>query len=182
MEPYRKGVGARYGTGTALCPEKVEPRRRKTINILLASPLQQDQISLNCLLERSIWRVRTVGTCREAHSLLAATEIPVMICAQDLPDGSWRDFLSSDQYRRPSIIVTSARADNSLWSEALERGGVDVLARPFARHEVIWSLSLAWRNWADRHHDPPAGSRDSGELEEARQHVHESYSDDLPDS
>ena len=163
MEPYRKDVGARHRTGTVLYPGNAKPRRREATNILLASPLQQDRSSLNCFLERSIWRVRTVGTCREAHSLLAATEIPVMICAQDLPDGSWRDFLASDRYRPPSIIVTSSRADDSLCSEALELGGVDVLARPFARHEVIRSLSLAWRNWADRRHDPSAGSGDSGE-------------------
>jgi len=51
------------------------------------------------------------------------------------------------QYRPPLLVVTSRKADDTLWSEVLNLGGYDVLAQPYERAEVVRILSLAWLHW-----------------------------------
>jgi DNA-binding response OmpR family regulator len=53
--------------------------------------------------------------------------------------------------RPPFVIVTSRLADDELWSEALNLGAYDVLAKPFEATEVTRIVSLAWLHWSDRY-------------------------------
>jgi DNA-binding response OmpR family regulator len=48
----------------------------------------------------------------------------------------------------PLLIVTSRLADDRLWTEALNLGAYDVIAKPFDRKEVDRILNLAWARWS----------------------------------
>jgi len=64
----------------------------------------------------------------------------------------WVDVLDQIQSmpHPPSVIVTSRMADEQLWSEALNLGAWDVLAKPLDPSEVIRSVESAWRHWHHR--------------------------------
>ncbi len=47
----------------------------------------------------------------------------------------------------PSLIVTSTLADERLWTEAMNLGAWDVLAKPFDRTDVIRTVKTGWQNW-----------------------------------
>lgn len=78
----------------------------------------------------------------------------VVIAEAELGRGTWRELLDRLQGRTaPRLIVASRFADECLWSEVLNRGGYDVLAKPFDPKEVSWVVRNAWRDWA-AHKDP----------------------------
>jgi len=45
----------------------------------------------------------------------------------------------------PEFIVSCHLADEHLWSEVLHDGAFDLLQSPYQPHEVIYSMSAAWR-------------------------------------
>jgi DNA-binding response OmpR family regulator len=50
----------------------------------------------------------------------------------------------------PLLVVTSRVADDRLWSEVLNLGGYDVLAKPLNTKEVFHVAGLAWMSWKQR--------------------------------
>jgi AmiR/NasT family two-component response regulator len=74
---------------------------------------------------------------------------PVVICETDLPDGSWKDMLA--QFARmdcpPFLVVVSRFADERLWSEVLNLGAYNVLAKPLSTREVFHVIGLAAQAW-----------------------------------
>ena len=92
-----------------------------------------------------------VYCCSRPDSALAMVRkhrIPVVFCDSD---ADWRGLL--DQLRGlphpPFLIVTSRLADDRLWSEALNLGAYDVLAKPFDPTEVTRVLTMAWIRWVE---------------------------------
>ena len=71
----------------------------------------------------------------------------VVICEQNLPDGTWQDLLGDLQSlsRPPMLIVCSLLADDRLWAEVLNIGGYDVLMKPFQAIEVARVVRMAAR-------------------------------------
>jgi DNA-binding response OmpR family regulator len=119
------------------------------VSILAVSPAGEDNVLLDHVFSHSNWKFDRVRTCREALEYLKRTEISVIICAADLPDGDWKHLLDQlkGQLVPPRVIVESQIADDRLWAEVLDSGGYDVLAKPFEQREVIRVVSLAWRQW-----------------------------------
>jgi DNA-binding response OmpR family regulator len=119
------------------------------VAVLAVSPAEEDHVFLARVFDRSSWKFDWARTCGEAIELLKGTEVPVVLCAMQLPDGSWRDLLAefAGQPVPPRLIVASHLADESLWVDVLDRGGYDVLAMPFDPNEVLRVVSLAWRQW-----------------------------------
>jgi len=66
-----------------------------------------------------------------------------------LADGTWQKVLSEfgDLPSPPMFIVTSRLADERLWSEALNLGAYDVLAKPLHTKEVLHGVGLAGHLW-----------------------------------
>jgi DNA-binding response OmpR family regulator len=95
------------------------------------------------------WRLFTAHTCREGMAQLDREQIPIVICADQLPDGSWKDVLSrfAPISEPPRLIVASRHADERLWSEVLNLGGFDLLATPFREVEVGYAIGSAWVDW-----------------------------------
>lgn len=128
-----------------------------SVPILSISPMEEDHFFLQNILNRlqstpDRSRTFTVSSCATLAAGLAALrnhQFEVVVCERDLPPGSWKDVL--DQVTilpdPPPLIVTSRLADARLWSEALNLGGFDVLAKPFDTTEVMRVVGAAWRAW-----------------------------------
>jgi len=132
-------------TETATQPETA-------VTVLLIDSLEEDRLKLGQILRNSNWKLRWAASCQQAIEILQQTPAPVVICERDLPDGTWREVLEETHFlaEAPLLIVASRFADDFLWAEVLNLGGWDVLAKPLEAKEVIWSVSLAWREWNRR--------------------------------
>jgi PleD family two-component response regulator len=115
--------------------------------ILSVSEYETDHTALRRILDNTHWRLTSVRTCREALDKLPYMGALVVFCECSLPDGAWKDILevTLTLQERVPLVVTSAIADERLWSEVLNLGGYDVLAKPFVEDEVRRVLDSVWR-------------------------------------
>ncbi|HWB96883.1 MAG TPA: hypothetical protein VG672_09280 [Bryobacteraceae bacterium] len=120
--------------------------------LLAVSPFAADFSALQQIFRDSPWRLERCLTRGEACERLERRPVPVVMCEQELPDGSWREVLehTKDQPSPSSLIVTSRLADERLWSEVLHLGGYDVLSKPFRQSEVFRVATLAYFYWKNR--------------------------------
>jgi DNA-binding NtrC family response regulator len=111
--------------------------------LLLISPDEEDRASLRRIVDGREWQLRSVKTCRDAFQWLETEPISVVFCDQVLEDGSWKDILQrlANRAEGPLLVVVSRQADDYLWSEVLNLGGYDVLAKPFNSREVTHVLT-----------------------------------------
>lgn len=131
------------------------PQPERAVTVLEISPFESDHAALQRIFSHSNWKLHVSRSCSEAIALLKKKLIPVVLCERDLPDGSWKDILerTAQAANPPAVIVSSRLADDGLWSEVLNSGGYNVLAKPFQDAEVFRDVSLAWLHWksqADR--------------------------------
>ena len=131
LEPAVPSSIARKSTDLATGPAV----RRKLLSI---SPSTQDQAALRRLANRLDWWVCPVKTFKEALQRLTAERFEVIFCESELQDGCWKHILEQigTSAAAPLLIVTSRLADANLWSEVLNLGGYDVLAKPFHARDV----------------------------------------------
>ena len=140
-------------------PERCSPRDKirlfasqNVVNVLLISPFDEDHRDLRDILKHSKWQQHGARTQSEACEFLRANVTPVVICEGLLPDGTWQDVLSQfgRMPRPPLLVVTSRMADDRLWSEALNLGAYNVLAKPLNAKEVFHVAGLAWLSWMEK--------------------------------
>ena len=115
---------------------------------LLVSPDSSDEGFFTIVLDQENWSLHAVSTLACAQAALKSRPFSLVITERDLPDGGWRDILSAAQRLpfAPLLVVTSRLADEVLWSEVLNLGGYDVLAKPLSRVEVQHVIdSAAWK-------------------------------------
>jgi DNA-binding NtrC family response regulator len=132
---------------------KKPPKLDTDCNIILSvSPDEEDRASLERIF-KSGWSVVASATVASALSVLREIPIPIVICDCDVSSGTWGEMLDhiSVLPNSPLLIVSSRRADERLWAEALNLGAWDVLAKPFAADETIRIVSVARQHWRDRH-------------------------------
>jgi len=129
---------------------------QKVVKVLLISPFDEDHQHLSDILKHSNWQQHSARTKRESFEYLQENVTPVVICESELPDGNWQDVLS--QFGRmqcpPLLVVTSRMADDRLWSEVLNLGAYNVLAKPLNMREVFHVVGLAWLSWKRRWERP----------------------------
>jgi DNA-binding response OmpR family regulator len=113
--------------------------------LLSVSSIAEDYTDLRQILVDASWHISCANSCETAFALLSNHEVTVIVCERDLPDGTWRDIIaySAGSEKPPLVIVTSVFADDRLWSEVLNLGGYDVLAKPFHEQEVRHVLASA---------------------------------------
>jgi DNA-binding NtrC family response regulator len=123
----------------------------ESVRVLVIAPAQEDVVALRHIFGHSKWVLETARTYAEAREAIETRTPPVLICESRLPDGDWTHVLSAvtELPNPPRVIVTSLHADERLWADVLDRGGYDVLAKPFDGREVVRVVSLAWRQWKD---------------------------------
>jgi DNA-binding response OmpR family regulator len=114
---------------------------------LLVSPWSEDHEFLGETFIQQNWKLYGAQTLGSALALLRDQPVPVVITERDLQLGNWKDLLAGIQQLAPPplLIIASRLADEYLWSEVLNLGGHDVLAKPFRAAELRWVLEGAWR-------------------------------------
>ena len=125
----------------------------KPVRVLSVSPNSEDHVALGRMLAVTdgpiapalIWSVRRATTVESATALLDNLAFDVLVCEEDLAPGNWRHVLRylSTLLDPPLFVVTSRRADEYLWAEALNLGAWDVLAKPLDPGEVVRVLRSA---------------------------------------
>jgi DNA-binding response OmpR family regulator len=129
---------------------------QKVVQVLLISPFDEDHQHLRDILKHSNWQQHDARSQSESFDFLRENVTPVVICESELPDGNWQDVLAQlGQMRHPPLlVVTSRMADDRLWSEALNLGAYNVLAKPLNMKEVFHVVGLAWLSWKRRWERP----------------------------
>jgi len=131
------------------CPNvATTPERPKLLSV---SADAEDHSVLQRMLSGQGLLVTAAASCREALDYLRADQPCVIFCESSMKDGSWRDLLNyvSTVVEAPPLVVTSRLADDHLWSEVLNLGGWDVLAKPFREQEVLYVVDSAWTHKAN---------------------------------
>ena len=132
--------GAECGAGT-----------ERDFRLLLVGAVEDDDCGTS-IFSQFPWQTQRVRSFQEALPLIGQNLTRVVVCERDLSDGNWKDVLEMAAARKnpPVVIVTFRLADEHLWSEVLNLGGYDVLAKPLDRTEVHRTINLAWQHWANQ--------------------------------
>ncbi len=119
---------------------------------VLAVAAESDRAALRRIIEHSRWTLMEASTVAEATATLSGCPAVVLICDTALPDGTWVELLEQTQNLSspPPVIVTARQADDDFWMQVLNRGGYNVLGKPFSEREVFEMISVAWRHRKDR--------------------------------
>lgn len=117
---------------------------RTQVEVLLVSPFEKDFEQLRSMLPEKQWHLSQCSGWKQARRFLRNVPVSVIICECSLDDGCWKDVLKELSSRRdagaPLLVVASSLADDRLWSEVLNLGAHNVLAKPFDAKEVLWVL------------------------------------------
>ena len=124
-----------------------EPRGGSQVTVLAVAP-ESERAALRRMLEHSRWTLMEASTVEEAAATLRQCFSLVLICEAELPDGTWVELVDHAQQLSapPPVIVTSRHADDDFWMQVLNRGGYNVLGKPFSEREVFEMVSVAWRH------------------------------------
>ena len=127
------------------------------LSILSIGPVDEHLTTLADILRQSSWeaslapagRLASCSGVEAALPKLQSRRVPVVLCDAQ---ADWRRLLEHLRGipNPPFLIVTSRLADDRLWSEALNLGAYDVLAKPFDPNEVVRVLTMAWMRWSER--------------------------------
>jgi DNA-binding NtrC family response regulator len=95
------------------------------------------------------WRLLEAQDRNRALDCLDRNSVQVVITNSEGDRWPWKKILDHllRRAKPPQLIVTSHTADEQLWAEVLNRGGYDVLARPFRREEIERVVASARRHF-----------------------------------
>jgi len=113
--------------------------------VLVATSNLENQKAFGHLLEACGLEPVYVNTARGAMDALLRKRVALAICADELPDGTFRDVLGAA--RRASsnvpVVVTSRLDDTAEYCEAMSLGAFDFIASPYSQREVEWIIERA---------------------------------------
>ena len=117
------------------------------IHVLAVMPDTLDRGVLEAIAGRAQWDLTFSPTCDMAVGELKRHTADVIICDRDLRHCDWREALRRLALQAPGspIIVSAADTDDHFWLEVIERGGYDVVTRPFAEAKLAAMVRLAAR-------------------------------------
>jgi DNA-binding NtrC family response regulator len=126
-------------------------RNLPRVEVLAISNRERDCQSLHSILIHTNWTIHWAPDRHEAMLFLEEHPVPVVVCPEEMPDATWKDFLSkaSSLAHPPKVLVYSHRAVPGLGIDVLDSGGYDLLSTPLQRDEVLRAISLACRTWRD---------------------------------
>lgn len=121
------------------------------VTVLAVAP-EPDRATLRRMFEHSRWTLLEAETLAEATATLGQSFSLVLLCEPVLPDGTWAELLDLTRGLPlpPPVIVTARQADDDFWMQVLNRGGYNVLGKPFSEKELFEMVSVAWRHRKDR--------------------------------
>jgi DNA-binding NtrC family response regulator len=125
--------------------------QKRKLEVLTINNDKKDCAALRSIMGHTNWIFHCVPDISRAIQFLEKNLVPVIVCSNQLPDGTWKDVLAA--VRRfpnpPDVLVYTAQPDDRLWMDVLSSGGYDLLQVPFNRDEVLRLISLASRKWWD---------------------------------
>jgi len=124
--------------------------RDTAATVLAISPAHEDHHALKGIFDDTA-EVLHADSLKAALDVLREQPVQVVICERDLGQHNWKHVLDTiaDLPQPPMLIVASRLADEYLWSEALNLGAYDVLAKPFNTEEVVRTVDAAHRRWTN---------------------------------
>ena len=116
------------------------------MNVLLASSREEDRRDLEAILEGTRWKLTAAGSRAEAEQALGDLDVPIVLCDRDLQGSCWQENVRAlaTARRGACVILLSNVSDPYLWDEMVQRGGFDVLTRPFEKQAVLSMLLFAY--------------------------------------
>jgi DNA-binding NtrC family response regulator len=110
--------------------------------VLLVEDSQSMTAGYRDLLENSAHRVSAVASIGAARQALAEGPVDIVLLDLQLPDSSNLDFVDELLAREhaPDIVVMSEPAGVDLAVEAVRRGAVDFITRPFDAARLLLTL------------------------------------------
>ena len=119
-----------------------------TLSVLAVTPFEEDIAALRRIFAHTRWQLFVADRWDDATRILDERPITLMLCSDIFPEGPWtRFFERADQ---ASMVLMSENAGSELWAEALNRGALDVITKPFDTFEVLWVIASAARQAAQR--------------------------------
>ncbi len=122
----------------------------KVVTVLSVSADENHHADLRVLFRHSNWVLLEARTCTEGLAMLRRNPIPVVLCDDCLPDGTWKDLACRSAAAPPAVIVAAHGADDQLWMDVLNSGAYNVIDKPFNRAELFRLISAAWTQWRDQ--------------------------------
>jgi DNA-binding NtrC family response regulator len=109
------------------------------IEVLAVMPDTLDRSVLEGIAARERWALRFAPGCDKGVEALRRHPAAVIICDRDQPRDDWREALLRLAAEAPGkpIIVSSTETDDRFWMEVMERGGYDVVTRPFVEGRLV---------------------------------------------
>jgi DNA-binding NtrC family response regulator len=126
-----------------------EAAREHELKVLFVSSRDADAEVLARALEGTRWRVIRARSCPEAVPLLAAHFFPVIIRDEQCCDLGCIHAIRCAQtglYPAPLIVATPS-PQFRVWEDVIDRGGFEVLARPFDAANVRKIVEFAYKHW-----------------------------------
>jgi DNA-binding response OmpR family regulator len=122
------------------------PPHEKPVRVLAILSSAHDRAVLtNAAARRVNWDVSVVESLDAAAPLLQGTHITVFLLDRDLPHQNWRHVIREYTGFASCILLASTVTGDSVWREVVERGGYDVIAKPFGEDVVLRTIDQALR-------------------------------------
>ena len=123
--------------------------REESVSAMLVGEFGADRLPLHHIFQNLGWRLWEARKRRDGMRYLRCSLVQVVVAEIDSPHWNWKQALRDFRLlaRPPLLIVASRLAEDALWSEALNLGAHDVLARPFDRNEVERAIASACRRF-----------------------------------
>jgi DNA-binding NtrC family response regulator len=117
----------------------------KQLNVLVISASVDERKSLMHLLDGLPANVSSCSTIAQAEEVFAGQAIGLVICDEQLPDGTYRDLLSTSQSGRGAkrVIVTTHSGGWEEYLEATQLGAFDMISFPLRPRDVQVTVTRA---------------------------------------
>ncbi len=116
------------------------------VRVLALVPKDSDRQVLSEIAERSKWHLDFALSYESAVELIRSHKFAVILCDRDLSSAfNWREAVQKLAGLAPGscVMLTSPVNDDVLWQEVIDRGGYDVLTKPFHEERVVRSVRFA---------------------------------------
>lgn len=114
---------------------------KASTSILAVIPEASERLTLGQILDEANLRAIFASTIQEARDVMFNKPMRLVICAAQLPDGTFSELLSlSPRPFASLVILCSGACPAGDRINALEAGILDYISRPLRREEVLWVI------------------------------------------
>ncbi len=101
--------------------------------------------ALERALDRSPFERIVAATIGEARALLTREPVGLVLCAEETPDGGFRELLATDELTKmhAPVIVASRCGDTRDYLEAMRAGAFDFISGPYRSEEIVRIVGCA---------------------------------------